>query len=153
MLGAKLAAPKLELALLLLVFNGVEEGLIVGGPDDGAYSLNFAGEGFAGFEIFDVQGVLAEAGCVGCVGQPAAVVGDVGCADGKKAWPSDSWLPSKITCSGVSLWRGFAGVNGVLFALFGAGEVPPGAIAVGDGDIGLLDVREHFLVKVIAEGG
>ena len=35
-------------------------------------------------EVLDVQGVLAEAGGVSGVGEPAAVVGDVGCADGEK---------------------------------------------------------------------
>ena len=77
-------APELELALLLFVFDGVEERGIVGGPGDGADALDFAGEGFAGFEILDVQRVLAEAGGVGGVGEPAAVVGDVGGADGEE---------------------------------------------------------------------
>ena len=77
-------APELVLALLLLVLDGVEEGAIVGGPDDGADALDFAGERLAGFQILDVQRVLAEAGGVGGVGQPAAVVGDVGCADGEE---------------------------------------------------------------------
>ena len=58
--------------------------LIVGGPDDGADALHFAWEGFAGGQVLDVQRVLAEAGGVGGVGQPAAVVGDVGVADGEE---------------------------------------------------------------------
>ena len=57
---------------------------VVGGPGDGAYALDFSGEGFAGFEILDVEGVLAEAGGVDGVGEPAAVVGDVGGADGEE---------------------------------------------------------------------
>ena len=36
-------AEELELALLLFVFDGVEEGCIVGGPDDGADALDFTG--------------------------------------------------------------------------------------------------------------
>ena len=72
--AAERVALELELALLLFVFDGVEERAIVGGPDDGADALDFSGESFAGFEILDVQGVLAEAGGVGGVGEPAAVV-------------------------------------------------------------------------------
>ena len=43
-----------------------------------------AGQGLAGFEVLDVERVLAEAGGVGGVGEPAAVVGDVGGADGEE---------------------------------------------------------------------
>ena len=57
---------------------------VVGSPDDGADALDLAGQGFAGVEILDMQRVLAEAGGVGGVGQPAAVVGDVGVADGEE---------------------------------------------------------------------
>ena len=76
--------PELELALLLFVFDCVEKCAIVRGPDDGADALHFTGERFAGFEILDVKRVLAEAGGVGGVGEPAAVVGDVGFADGEE---------------------------------------------------------------------
>jgi hypothetical protein len=38
-------------------------------------------------------------------------------------------------------------------AFFGAGVIPPGAVAKRHGDVGLLDVREHFFVEVFAEGG
>ncbi len=76
--------PELELALLLFVFDGVEERGVVGGPDDRAHALDFSREGFAGFEILDVERVLAEAGGVYGVGEPASVVGDVGGADGEE---------------------------------------------------------------------
>ena len=46
-----------------------------------------------------------------------------------------------------------AAVDGVLHALFGAGVVPPVAVAVGDGDVGLLDVAEHLVVELVAEAG
>ena len=77
-------AQQLVLALLLLVFDGVEEGAVVGGPDDGANALDFIGKRFAGFEILDVERVLAEAGGVCRVGEPARIVSDVCCADRKK---------------------------------------------------------------------
>ena len=154
--------PELELALLLLVFDGVEEGAIVGGPDDGADALDFAGQGFAGFEILDVEGVLAEAGGVGGVGEPAAVVGDVGVADGEEGVAFGELVAVEddlLGGVGVMRFPGFrletwgtrslfrrrlAAVDGVLVALFGAGVVPPVAVAVGDGDVGLLHVGEHL---------
>ena len=46
-----------------------------------------------------------------------------------------------------------AAVDGVLQAFFGAGVVPPGAVAVGDGDVGLLDVAEHLVVELVAQAG
>ena len=81
---AACVTPELVLALLLLVFDGSRRACVVGGPDDGAYALDFSGESLAGFEILDVEGVLAEAGGVSGVGEPAAVVGDVGGADGEE---------------------------------------------------------------------
>ncbi len=42
--SAESVAKELELALLLLVFDGVKERGVVCGPGDGAYALDFAGE-------------------------------------------------------------------------------------------------------------
>ena len=77
----ELMAEELELALLLLVLDGIEDCFIVSGPGDRANALDFSGQCFAGFEVFDAKRVLAEAGGVHGVGQPAAIVGDVGGAD------------------------------------------------------------------------
>src|ERR1035438_1029563 len=41
----------------------------------------------------------------------------------------------------------------VLGALFGAGVIPPGTVAVGDRNVGLLHVRKHFLVEFLAQAG
>ena len=151
-------APQLKLALLLLVFDGVEESQVVGGPDDGADAFDFAGEGFAGREIFDMQRVLAEAGGVGCVGEPTAVVGDVGVADGEEGVPLGELVAVeqhffRRRHSGRARARlpRLAAVDGVLQAFLGTGVVPPRAIAIGNRDIGLLDVREHLLVEVLAQ--
>ena len=40
-----------------------------------------------------------------------------------------------------------------MLALFGADVVPPVAFAVGGGLVGLLDVAEHLVVELVAEGG
>src|ERR1017187_6280634 len=49
--------------------------------------------------------------------------------------------------------RGLAGVDGILPALLGARVVPPGTVAKGNGDVGLLYVREHLLVELVAQAG
>ena len=159
-LRAEGVPPELELALLLLVFDGVKKCPVVGGPDDGADALDFSGEGLAGFEVLDAQGVLAEAGGVCGVGEPAAVVGDVGVADGKEGVAfgklvavEDDLLGGDSPDSAAWGRAPVAAVDGVLRALFGTRVVPPGAVAVRDGDVGLLHVREHLLVELIAQAG
>src|SRR5579862_7840064 len=124
--GAKVVAKELELALLLLVFNGVEETCIVGGPNDGADALDGAGKGLAGLEIFDVEGVLAEAGGVSGVGEPASVFGDGGFSDGEKgvafgelvAVEDDLFGP---VAHGSERTVGATAVDGVLLAFLSAG--------------------------------
>ena len=81
---AERVPPKLVLALLLLVLDGVKESPIVGGPDERAYALDLARERLAGFQVFYVQRVLAEAGGVSGVGKPAAIASNVGGADGEE---------------------------------------------------------------------
>ena len=76
----------------------------------------------------------------------------------KKAWPSASWLPSRMTCSGASssgpVARAVgAAMNGVLPALLGARVVPPVAVAEGNRDVGLLHVAEHLPVELLAQAG
>ena len=70
---AKRMAIEPVLALGFLVFDGVEEVGVVVGPDDGADALCCIGEGLAGAEILDVQGVLAEAGVVDRVGEQVLI--------------------------------------------------------------------------------
>src|ERR1035441_275080 len=52
---AERVPPKLVLALLLLVLDGIKQGPIVGGPDKRTYALDLARERLAGFQIFYVQ--------------------------------------------------------------------------------------------------
>ena len=162
-------APKLVLALLLFVLDGVEEGQIVHpidedlsmgtpvvrGPHDGAYALDLAWKGFAGDQVLDVQGVLAEAGGVGRVSQPTAIVRDVCCADGEEGVALGQLVAVKnhllrrvLTCIGGAMG---AAVDCVLQPLFGAGVVPPAAVVEGNRNVGLLYVREHFPVEVFTE--
>ena len=66
------------------VFDGIEEGAIIGRPDYGANPLDFTGQGLAGFEVLDVERVLAKTRGIYGVGEIAAVVGNVGGSNGKK---------------------------------------------------------------------
>jgi hypothetical protein len=83
-LGVTRMTPDLELALLLFIFHGVKESGVVRCPCNGTDALDAAWEGLASREVFDVEHVLAEARGVSGIGQPAAIVGDVGCADLEK---------------------------------------------------------------------
>ena len=64
-----------------------------------------------------------------------------------------------MTCSGAVRGSGPAscaaacGSGWRTGALLGAGVVPPGAVAVRNGDVGLLHVGEHLLVELIAQAG
>ena len=174
-------AKKLELALLFLVFDGIEKCGVVGSPGDGTDPVNFTREGFAGFEVLDVERVLAEAGDVSGVGEPAAVVGDVGGADGEEclafgelvaveddlfrrireelsvvvSHPRQRWnccLGWGTRCQGWGTQQSaLAAEDGVLLAFFGADVIPPVAFAVGGGLVSLLDVTEHLVVEVVAK--
>ena len=42
-------------------------------------------------------------------------------------------------------------MDGVLQAFLGARQIPPPAVAEGNRDVGLLHVREHLLVKLLAQ--
>ena len=74
--GIKDVAEELVGALGDFVFDDIEEGAIVGGPGGGGDTLDAEGEEFVGAEILDFEGVLAEAGGVGGVGEEVVVVTD-----------------------------------------------------------------------------
>ncbi len=98
---------------------------------------------------------MAEAGGVYGVGEPAAVVGDVGGSDGEEGETfgelvavEDDFFRTLRSTEGAAL----AAEDGVLFSFFGADVVPPVAFAVGGGLVGLLDVAEHLVIELVAEG-
>jgi len=100
-------------------------------------------------QVADVQGVLAEAGVVGGVGEQIAVRADghrsdchIGLADCKFIYVQQRLLRAGRRGGGA------AAVDGVLAAFEGAGPVEPAVVGVGDGFVGLLDMREHLGVEL-----
>ena len=105
--------------------------------------------------------VLAEAGGVGRIGEPAAIIHDVGVADGEegvalgKLVPIEQHRLSRIFIQrGVSPCR-LATINSVLPAFFPVRLlVPPRAIAEGNHETSVcFPVRKHLLVKLFAQAG
>src|SRR6476660_4954289 len=58
------------------IFDHIEEVAVVGGPGGSGHTLGSEREEFTGSQVFDLQGVLAEPGGVGRVGEEVVVVGD-----------------------------------------------------------------------------
>jgi len=146
---------ELKLPLLFLVLDGVKERAAVRRPHDGADAFDLFGQRLTGFQIFDVQRVLAEAGRVGGVSQPAAIAGNVCCANRKKGLSlgqqiavQNHLLRGVLRCIRRTMR---AAVYGVLQTLFGARVIPPTAIAIRNRNVGLLYVREHLLIKLLAQ--
>ena len=67
-------------------------------------------------------------------------------------WPLASSLRSSVTSSGASEAALLAAVDRVLLALLGARVIEVAAVAVGDRQVGLLDVAEHLLVESLLKG-
>ena len=158
MWAAQQCAPKLKLPLLLLVLHGIKQRAIVCRPHDGAGPLHFTGQRFARLQVLDAQRVLAEALGVGGVGQPAAVVGNVGVADREKRMALGQLIAVQqhfFRRIGIRPRRrsALAAVDGVLQTLLGARVVPPVAVAVGNRNVGLLHVAQHLLVELFAQPG
>ena len=150
--------PQPVLPLLLLVLHGVKQCPIIRGPHHGTNALHLIRKRLAGFEILDAQRVLAKARGVGGVGQPAPVVGNVGVADREKRVALRQLVSVEHNFFGrIGVGPGrptaLAAEDAVLQPLLGARVIPPIAVAVGNGDVGLLHVAQHLLVKLVAQAG
>jgi len=95
-----------------------------------------------------VQRVLAEAGGVEGIGKQVIVIAygkdtqtEEGVAFGESIQVEQDFF-RRIFCVEA------AAMDGVLLAFFGAREIEIAAETVGDGEIGLQDAAEHFLVKL-----
>jgi len=103
-----------------------------------------------------VEGVLAEAGGVCRVGDPASVVGDVGAAYGEERVPFSQRVSIEddfFVTFGARRRSTLPAVDRVLAAFFGAGVIPPIAVAERNCVVGLLDVAKHLVVERGAQAG
>ena len=140
------------LAFGLLVFDGIEEGGVVVGPDERADALRCVGERFAGAQVFDVQRVLAETGVVDGVGEQVLVFGDVEAAERHEGMAFGELVAVEDDLFG-SIHRSLAtAVNGVLRAFDGARVVVVAGVVIGVGLVGLLDVAQHLAIEGLLEG-
>src|SRR5208283_2586278 len=89
-------------------------------------------------QIFDLEGVLAEAGGVGGVGEEGIVVTDFKDAEAEErvAFGEDVEIEEDLF---VESFGGAAAIDGVLLAFDGAGVVFEAAESVGDAEVGLQD--------------
>ena len=97
-----------------LVFDGVEERAIVGGPGGAGDALDALGKCVAGAQILDLQRVLAEAGGVERVGEKMIVVADVERAEaqermafGQSVQIEQAVLPGSLSASSLRQWIGY----------------------------------------------
>jgi len=133
------------------VFDYVKERAIVGGPGGGGNALDAEREHCRVVEILDFEGVLAETGGVRGVGEKGIAVADFedaeaeeGVAFGELIEIEEDLLVGSLDCG--------AAVDGVLLALDSAGVVFEATKGVWDGEIGLEDAAEHFVVEAGLEG-
>ena len=124
---------------------------VVRGPGHGGHPFRDGLDHDPGREVLHVEGVLAEAGVVGGVREPLAVVAHRVVAEAHELLP----LGQLVEVEG-DLLRGFEGarlaaVDRVLLPLLRARVVPVAALAVGDVDVRLLDPPEHLLVESVLE--
>lgn len=116
---------------------GVEEGLIVEGPDRGLGEGgvgDLVGEDFAGGQVLDVDGVAVGAVGVFFPGIEVAVGGNGGSAEGVAVAGSGAFVEVEEDGFG-SFGIGFAAEEAVVFAFDVAAVVEPVAFAVRDGDV------------------
>ena len=92
---------------------------------------------------------MAEAGVVGRIRQQAAIGADAERANGHELLPLGEFVHVKDDLLGrVGLLGSAAAEARVLLALLGPGKVLPGAVAVGNGAVVLLNMRQDFAVKL-----
>lgn len=150
--GAELVAVD-PFAAFGFVFFDVIEDVVVGAPDEGIDLRDGVREEDVVLQVFDLEEVLAVAGGVGGVGEEVAVVGDVAgfVVEEVVAGGEDVGVVDDLRADvGAAVT---AEVNGVLLALFGAGGVPPVAVAVGDVFVGFVDAGDHFGVEFFLQVG
>ena len=129
------------------VLDGVEDRLVVGGPQHRADSFGHAGlDVAAGAQVAHVQRVLAIADVVGRIGEQVAVVARLVCSEAHELLPLGHLVHVQH-----NLLIGVEGllprIDRILLALHRARVPVPAVVPVRHVRVGLLDVAEHLVVE------
>ena len=149
--GSELMAVEAILALGDLVFLGVENRLVVVGPNDGADSLGVIGQEFAGAKILDGERELAKASLVEGVSQEIAVGAGFILRHAHELVPFGELVDVEKDFLGGAGSVLFAAANPVLLSCFRPGVIEIVALFVRNLDVGFLDVAQHFVVELFLE--
>ena len=141
-------AEKLIAALGDGIFGHIEDGLVVSGPGKVIDPFNPFGKELTGFQVLDLEGVLAIARVVRGKGQQVAVVAGSKGANAHELLSfcqfilvqDDLFLSAKAAF--------FAAENRVLLPFFGARVIEVSILPVRHVLVRLLDVAEHLLIEL-----
>ena len=140
------------------ILGGVEYKRTVGRPFEAGDPLGQGSGSLPGGEVFAVEGVLAEARDIGAVQQRGARIAGLKTTESEERMPLSQkvQIEQNLLCGlGIRspIWRRLAPtMNGILPALFGPGVVIISPAPKRNGEVGLLDAPQHFLVKQLTEG-
>jgi len=102
-------------------------------------------------QVFDVESEDAERGGVVEVGDPRSPGAHCQTAEARELLPGGERVLVEDDFFGRVEAALFAEANGVGLTLLGAVVVPVAVVAVGDGEVGLLDAAEHLVVELLLE--
>jgi hypothetical protein len=142
-----------EVVLALgVVLGGVENRLVVGGPEQRAGALDGVGQHLAGGQVLDLQLVLAIAVVVGREEEELAVVADLKVADGHELLPLGELVDVEQDLLGRIHVPLAPRVDRVLLPLDRPRVIEVAVVlAIGNVDVGLLDAAEHLVVELFLQ--
>ena len=133
------------------ILDGVEDRLVVGGPDERTDFLRHAGlDVVPSAEIAHVQRVLAIADVVGGVREEVAVVARLEPSDAHELLPLGQLVHVEHHFF-RRVERLLAQEDRVLFSFLGARVVVPAVLTVRDVGVRLLDMAEHLVVQLLLQ--
>ena len=140
------------------ILGGVEHKRTVGRPFEAGDPLGQGSGSLPGSEVFAVEGVLAEARDIGAVQQCGARIAGLKATESEERMALNQEVQiQQNLLRGLGIrspvWRHLApAMNGILPALFGPGVVIISPAPKRNGEVGLLDAPQHFLVEQLTKG-
>ena len=140
------------------ILGGVEHKRAVGRPFEAGDPLGQGSGSLPGSEVFAVEGVLAEARDVRAVEKCGAGIAGLKATESEERMAlSQEVQIQQNLLRGLGIrspvWRHLApAMNGILPALFGPGVVIISPAPKRNGEVGLLDAPQHFLVEQLTKG-